>query len=53
LKPEEKKLIAQRLAVDNMGEIGRMDVLNKKSLKRSFSDYKIYVGYLTPLNILI
>lgn len=50
LNAEEKKLVAQRLAVDNMGEVGRMDVLNKKSLKRSFRDYKIYVGYFHPLN---
>ena len=44
LSAEEKKLVASRLAVDNMGDIGRMDVMDRKSMKRAFSDYKIYVG---------
>jgi hypothetical protein len=44
LNAEEKKLVASRLAVDNMGDIGRMDVMDRKSMKRAFSDYKIYVG---------
>jgi hypothetical protein len=49
LNAEEKKLVATRLAVDNMGDVGRMDVLDRKSMKRAFSDYKIYVGYVRPI----
>jgi hypothetical protein len=44
LNKEEKALVAARLAVDNMGEVGRMDTLNRKALKRAFKDYKIYIG---------
>ena len=31
-----------------MGDVGRMDVLDRKAMKRAFSDYKIYVGYVRP-----
>lgn len=47
LTPHERALVRQRLSTDTgVGgeEIGRLDTLNKKSLRRIFGDWKIWVG---------
>jgi len=41
LTPNEKAILAKRIRQDGM--IGRMDVLNSKSVKRCLSDWKVYV----------
>ncbi|PQE22379.1 MFS transporter protein [Rutstroemia sp. NJR-2017a WRK4] len=49
LTPHERVLVLQRLASDTgVGgeEIGRLDKLNRKSLKRILADWKIWVGAL-------
>lgn len=42
LKPEERELLLQRLALDT--EDANMDHWNKKTAKRVFGDVKIYLG---------
>lgn len=44
LNEDERALLLRRLAQDQ-GE-ARMDRLDKKSLRRAFSDPKIYLGYV-------
>ncbi|KAM3075811.1 hypothetical protein ACMFMG_007938 [Clarireedia jacksonii] len=47
LTPDERVLVLQRLSSDTGvegEEIGRLDTLNKKSFKRIFGDWKIWVG---------
>jgi MFS family permease len=49
LTPHERALVLQRLSSDtgvDGEEIGRLDTLNRKSLKRILRDWKIWVGAL-------
>lgn len=46
LAEDERALLLRRLSEDQ-GE-ARMDRLDKKSLRRAFSDPKIYLGYVLP-----
>lgn len=43
LKPYEKAVLEERIRVD--GIIGRMDVLNRKSVIRCVTDWKVYLRY--------
>lgn len=45
LNAEERSLLRRRLAED--GEQGRMDRLDGKAKFRVFTDWKIYVGYVS------
>lgn len=47
LTEPERALLIRRLAEDQ-GE-ARMDRLDRKSLRRTFADPKIYLGYVSPL----
>ena len=44
LTKDERELLFRRL--DEDGAFARMDTLNKRSIKRTFGDWKIYVGAL-------
>ncbi|GIK04455.1 hypothetical protein Aspvir_008538 [Aspergillus viridinutans] len=50
LTEDERALLLRRLSEDQ-GE-ARMDRLDKKSLRRAFSDPKIYLGYVLPSSTL-
>jgi cyanate permease len=49
LTPSERALLIKRLSID-CGE-ARMDVLNRRSAKRVFSDWKIYCGILMYMGV--
>jgi cyanate permease len=49
LSDEERNLLKRRLSVDT-GE-ARMDVLNRQSTKRVFSDWKIYCGVFMYMGV--
>jgi hypothetical protein len=49
LSEDEKALIASRIAADNAHGTARMDTLDRPALKRIFSDWKIWCGYVLSL----
>jgi cyanate permease len=49
LTPSERALLIKRLSID-AGE-ARMDVLNRRSAKRVFSDWKIYCGIFMYMGV--
>ena len=51
LSPEERQLLLRRLSED-MAD-ARMDRLDSKAKRRAFGDWKIYVGYVSPVTDLV
>ena len=51
LTEEEKQLLARRLASDTSD--AKMSHLDARALRRIFKDWKIYVGFVSPVSVVV